>query len=48
MILEKEEESDSKNIKGHKMYVENSREGMKKPRFEQEWNVLALLRLYYV
>ena len=29
MTLEKEEESDSKNMKGHKMYVENPREGIK-------------------
>ena len=29
MTLEKEEESDSKNIKGHKMYVDYTRKGMK-------------------
>ena len=30
------------------MYVENPREGEKKPQFEQERNILAWLSLYYV
>ena len=30
------------------MYVENPREGIKKPLFEQEQNILAWLNLYYV
>ena len=44
----REEESDSKSVKGHKMYMENPREGIKKPWFEQERNILARLNLYYV
>ena len=30
------------------MYVENPRDWIKKPRFEQEQNILARLSLYYV
>ena len=30
------------------MYVENPREGIKKPLFEQEQNILTQLNLYYV
>ena len=30
------------------MYVENPKEGIKKPQFEQERNILARLSLYYV
>ena len=30
------------------MYVENPREGIKKPWFEQERNILAQLSSYYV
>ena len=44
----REGESDSKSVKGHKMYMENPRKGTKKIHgFEQEWNVLRDLVFYF-
>ena len=40
----KEEESDSKNVKRDTRYTWKTLERDEKPRFEQEWNVLALLK----
>ena len=48
MTLEKEEESNSKNIKGHKMYVENSSKCMKNHGLSKNGTFLLCLDLYYV
>ena len=44
MTYVREEESDSKSVEEHKMYIENPRKRDEKPQFEQEWNVLAPFR----
>ena len=47
MIHVREEESDSKGVKGHKMYMENPRKWIEKNHgFEQELNVLRDLVFY--
>ena len=48
MTYVREEESDSKSVEEHKMYIENPRKWIKKKNhgFEQEWNVLRDLVFY--
>ena len=51
MTYVREEESDSKSVEEHKMYMENPRKWIKKKKkknhgFEQEWNVLRDLVFY--
>ena len=50
MTYVREEESDSKSVEEHKMYIENPRKWIKKKKknhgFEQEWNVLRDLVFY--
>ena len=45
MAKVREEESDSKNLKMTQDVCGKPQERDKKPRFEQEWNVIALLSL---